>query len=106
MLIEKSSIKKGCMGGKTILLTGSGGGIGFEAARTLAWLGARVIIAEINKGKGLDAERRINEEVGGSLAEFYEIDLSDESQIRQMAKYIKGKYGFLDVVFNNGQNFF
>ncbi len=101
MLIEQAKIKKNCLKGKTVLLTGAGGGIGFEAARALVWLGANAIIAEINKDKGIKAEKAINEELNTNQALFYEINIEDEKQINKLYSFIKNKYGFLDVIFNN-----
>lgn len=101
MLIENSSLPRTVLCGKTVLLTGAGGGIGYEAARTLSWLGANVIIAEIDKEKGLSAEHKINQEMGCNKVEFFEIDLSEDQQIDRLVEYTKDKYGFIDVIFNN-----
>lgn len=101
MLIEKSCLQKDCLKGKSILLTGGGGGIGFETVRALVWLGADVIIAEINDEKGRFAEKTVNEELKTDKAHFYKIDLSDEAQIDGLASYISERFGFLDVIFNN-----
>lgn len=101
MLIENSSLPRTTLCGKTVLLTGAGGGIGYEAARALSWLGANVIIAEIDKEKGLSAENTINQEIGSIRAEFFEIDLSEEQQIDRLVRHAIDKYGFIDVVFNN-----
>lgn len=100
MLIEKTGLQ-GSLTGKVILLTGAGGGIGFEAARALVWMGATVLIAEVDKQKGAAAEGAINRELGCDRAVFYEIDLSDETQIQALYTFILNKYGFLDVIFNN-----
>lgn len=48
-MIGKGNLKCGQLKGKTAIVTGAGGGIGFEAARFLAWLGVRVIITEVEK---------------------------------------------------------
>lgn len=101
MLIEKSGLSRTTLDGKTVLITGAGGGIGYEAARALAWLGAKVIIAEIDSKKGKTAEREINEQTDSAQTEFYQIDLSDEQQIERLVEYTKEKCGFVDVVFNN-----
>ncbi len=89
------------MKGKTVLLTGAGGGIGFEAARVFAAMGARIILAEIQREKGKYAEDAINEAFTNRPASFYEIDLADETQIHTMVNWIFQTYGVPDVIFNN-----
>ena len=101
MLIKKSNIDKGALAGKVMLITGAGGGIGFETARALAYLGAEVIIAEIDKDKGIHAQNAINDELGSSRVSFFPIDLADEKQIEDLYVFVKEKYGYLDVLFNN-----
>lgn len=101
MLIEKSCLQKDCLKGKTILLTGGGGGIGFETVRALVWLGADVIIAEIDEEKGAFTEKEVNEELQTDKAHFYKIDLSDEAQLEKLCSYITERFGFLDVIINN-----
>lgn len=91
----------GKMQGKTVLLTGAGGGIGYEAARSFASMGARIILAEIRQEKGKHAEESINTEFSDNPAVFYEIDLADEAQIHAMADWILQNYGVPDVIFNN-----
>jgi NAD(P)-dependent dehydrogenase (short-subunit alcohol dehydrogenase family) len=34
-----------------VVVAGAGGGIGYEAARSLLWLGARVVSAENERGR-------------------------------------------------------
>lgn len=63
----------GKMQGKTVLLTGAGGGIGYEAARSFAFMGARVILAEIQQEKGKLAEKSINTKISGNLAIFMKL---------------------------------
>jgi NAD(P)-dependent dehydrogenase (short-subunit alcohol dehydrogenase family) len=101
MLIEKLKVSKDILSGKVILLTGGGGGIGFEAARALAYLGADVVIAEINEEKGEQAENTINRELDSKRVSFFSLDLAEEKQIDDLYHFIKSKYGFLDVLINN-----
>lgn len=101
MLIEKSGLAQSTLKGKTVILTGGGGGIGYETARAFVWLGANVIIAEIDAERGKSAQDRINGEFACNRAEFYGIDLSSEAQIEAFIRYAKQKYGFIDVLFNN-----
>ena len=50
------------MRGETVIVTGAGGGIGYEAARALLWLGANVVIAEINETYGVLAAQTLGAE--------------------------------------------
>lgn len=101
MLVEKNKSFKNNLEGKVILLTGAGGGIGFETAKALVYMGAKVIIAEIDKGKILCAQSDLDSIFGKNSVEFYEIDLSDENQIYALVSHVKDKYGCIDVLFNN-----
>ena len=101
MLLEKEKSLINALNGKIILLTGAGGGIGFEAAKAFVYMGAKVIIAEVDKKKGIDAEQYLNSAYYGDLAEFYEVDLNNENQIMGMYDYINRVYGCPDVIFHN-----
>lgn len=101
MLIEKNKSFKNNLEGKVILLTGAGGGIGFETAKALVYMGAKVIVAEIDKRKMLCAQRTLDGIFSKNSVEFYEIDLSDENQIYALVSHVKDKYGRIDVLFNN-----
>lgn len=85
---------------KIVLITGAGGGIGFETAKYFAIMGAKVIILEIDKEKGKSAERTINS-IYKDKVEFYNIDLAKENSILKMKKYVFDKYDCPDIVFNN-----
>jgi len=91
---------KGTLNNKIILITGAGGGIGFETAKHFAIMGAKVIILEINKEKGESAEKIINS-IYTNQVEFYNIDLAEENSILKMKEYVLDKYGCPDIVFNN-----
>lgn len=101
MIISRGTLKEDSLKGKTVLLTGGGGGIGFEAARALVYLGATVIIAEIDKQKGQHAERALQSEFGSGHAYFFAADIGKESDIDKLARFINKKFGTLDVIFNN-----
>lgn len=101
MLIKNKVELKNVLKGKTILLTGAGGGIGFEAAKAFAYMGAQIVIAEINRAKGSFAESYINSNFPDCPAKYYEIDLSDEQQLYAMIDFILRNYGCPDVIFNN-----
>jgi NAD(P)-dependent dehydrogenase (short-subunit alcohol dehydrogenase family) len=89
------------LAGKVIVVTGAGGGIGYEAARALIWLGARVVIAEVNKHTGSDAEARLALEFGRGAAKFIHTDVGDERSIHRLAIQSAREFGQVDVVINN-----
>lgn len=101
MFIENDINLKNSLKDKVVLITGAGGGIGLEAVKALIYMGAKVIIAEIDKKKIISAEECLNDKFGKNSAEFYEIDLSDEKQIYALYSHIEEKYERLDVLFNN-----
>jgi NAD(P)-dependent dehydrogenase (short-subunit alcohol dehydrogenase family) len=52
MLIAGGQLDRAALAEDVVIVTGAGGGIGFEAARSLLYLGARVVVAEINATSG------------------------------------------------------
>jgi len=56
--LERMSLSHTSLIGKVAVVTGAGRGIGKELARALAWLGAKVVIAEIADA-GADVEALI-----------------------------------------------
>lgn len=101
MLIEKTTLARDCLSGSIVLMTGGGGGIGYEASRALVWLGATVIIAEINKEIGQSAADRINTELKTDRACFYHIDISDTKQVGELCTFAAERFGGVDVLFHN-----
>jgi NAD(P)-dependent dehydrogenase (short-subunit alcohol dehydrogenase family) len=101
MFIENDINLKNSLKDKVVLITGAGGGIGLEAVKALIYMGAKVIIAEVDKKKIISAEECLNDKFGKNSDEFYEIDLSDEKQIYALYSHIEEKYERLDVLFNN-----
>lgn len=91
---------KNTLDNKVILITGAGGGIGFETAKYFAIMGARVIILDIDKEKGKNAEKIISSTHIDNV-EFYHINLAEENSILKMKEYVLDKYGCPDIVFNN-----
>jgi len=87
--------------GKTIIVTGSSSGIGYEAARVLANKEAKVIIAVRNLEKGKKAKEKILIQNKNADVEVMKIDLSDLSSIKLFAEEFKNKFDKLDILINN-----
>ena len=101
MLIANGKLTRQALSGKTAIVTGAGGGIGYEAARALAWLGARVILAEIKADEGQPAAERINRELGAETAYFVQTDVGDGASIERLAAEAARLAGPVDIVINN-----
>ena len=101
MLLEKTNYSREALLNKTVLITGGGGGIGFEASCAFSYMGAKVIIAEIDAEKGAKAQKLINDKFKNENVDFFHMDISDEKQIDALYEHITGKYTQLDVIIHN-----
>jgi NAD(P)-dependent dehydrogenase (short-subunit alcohol dehydrogenase family) len=105
MIISKGDLTPDSLKGEVAIVTGAGRGIGYEAARALAWLGANVVIAEINEKNGKTAEENINKESGPGKTLFVKTDIGNEKDIDKLAEATLKKFGKIDVVLNNATVF-
>jgi len=101
ILIGSGSLTRASLAGQVAIVTGAGRGIGCEAAHALAWLGARVVIAEIDKSTGKAAAERVAQEMGAGAATFIQTDVGDERSVERLARQALRAYGKVDVVLNN-----
>lgn len=101
LIISNGKLKKGLLDGKVALITGGGGGIGYETARSLLWLGAKVVIAEIDKAKGKSAELQLNEEFGEGNVLFIQSDIGQERSVKSLARKVINTFGKVDILINN-----
>ena len=85
--------------GRRVLVTGGAGGIGQCLAAELARAGNEIIITDIN-GNALDraaAELRAL----GAVVHTRCMDVSDRAAVEDLAQWIEGELGGLDVLVNN-----
>ncbi|MEW6403886.1 MAG: SDR family NAD(P)-dependent oxidoreductase [Chloroflexota bacterium] len=101
MVISQLGLKPDALRDETVILTGAGGGIGYEAARALLWLGANVVIAEINQQNGRLAEVTLEKEFGKDRVLFIHTDVGDEASVRNLYNLSVLAFGKVDVVINN-----
>ena len=101
LLVSQTGLAENTLAGKVAIVTGAGGGIGYEAARALLWLGAKVVIAEIDEDKGRTAAQKLSEEFGSGIALFVHTNVGDEQSIRYLANQSINQFGKVDIVINN-----
>ena len=101
MVISKLGLKQDALQGETVVVTGAGGGIGYEAARALLWLGAYVVIAEIHQPSGRKAEIALETEFGKDRVLFVTTDVGEESSVRNLYNLAVLAFGRVDAVINN-----
>ena len=89
------------MQGRTVLITGGTGGIGYQTARVLARRGARVLITGLKAGPGEDAAAAIRRESGQDLVTFLQADHATVAGNQQLADQVRAAYPNLDVLVNN-----
>lgn len=97
--LQQMGLNEKSLRGKVALVTGSGRGIGQELARALAWLGAKVVIAEIDSITGPETERLIRAEGGEAL--FVQTDIADEASVASLKEQAEAAYGKVDILVNN-----
>ncbi|HUV85260.1 MAG TPA: SDR family oxidoreductase [Methanosarcinales archaeon] len=101
LLISKGNLIKEQLKGSVVIVTGGGGGIGFEACRSLLWLGAKVVIAEVDKKKGLQSERVLKQEFETDNVCYIYTDVSSESSVKSLYRNVMNRFGRVDAIINN-----
>ena len=100
-IISQFGLKPDRLRGETVIVTGAGGGIGYEAARSLLWLGANAVIAEIDPQKGRRAEVALETEFGKERVLFVPTDVGDEASVQNLYNLSTLAFGKVDAVINN-----
>ena len=100
-VISQLGLSSNALRGETVIVTGAGGGIGYEAARALLWLGANVVIAEIKLASGKQAAEKLGLEFEPRRVFFVHADVGDEGSVANLYHQSVGRFGKVDAVINN-----
>ena len=85
---------------KSIIVTGSGGGIGEGIAKRLAAEGAQVIVNDINPRPRREGGGQIIRRAGGR-ASFFAADVTQSADVKALVEAAVQRHGKLDVMVNN-----
>jgi NAD(P)-dependent dehydrogenase (short-subunit alcohol dehydrogenase family) len=87
--------------GRTVVVTGANGGLGFEAARVLAERGATVVLACRNPERADEAAARIEAANPGASVRTLRLDLASLASVREAADRLRSDHARLDLLINN-----
>src|SRR5882762_10443595 len=86
--------------GKTAVVTGATGGLGYETALALAKAGAEVILTGRDDQKGQSAIEKIGREVIGAKLSYEHLDLTSLQSIADFSQWMHSRKS-LDILINN-----
>jgi NAD(P)-dependent dehydrogenase (short-subunit alcohol dehydrogenase family) len=86
---------------KVAVVTGGASGVGRCLAQQLAAEGAKVVITDINADKLATVAADLNAEGPSGTVEGIASDVTQEDSVKALADQVFGKYGRVDMLFNN-----
>lgn len=89
------------MDGRTVLVTGSTGGIGKETARALALLGAHVVLTGRDAARAAAAADEMRHTSGSDRVDALTADVTDQHELHALARSVTDRYGALHGLVNN-----
>ncbi len=84
---------------KTVIITGSAGGMGRTAAELFAHEGAAVVVTDVNEAAGEETVTAIHD--AGGRAIFVKADVSKEGDVKALVGAAIDEFGRIDVLYNN-----
>ncbi|OZD13132.1 SDR family oxidoreductase [Rhodococcus sp. 06-156-3C] len=85
--------------GKTAVVTGAAGGIGFAVAERLATEGAHVVVVDIDEVAGAAAAKSLQDK--GLAASFRRVDVSRQAEVEAAVSAVVDERGPIHVLVNN-----
>jgi NAD(P)-dependent dehydrogenase (short-subunit alcohol dehydrogenase family) len=89
------------LNGRTAVITGATGGLGYETALALAGAGAMVVLTGRNDSKGRDATQKIRGRFPNARISYQNLDLASLASVADFATRFSAAHGSLDLLINN-----
>jgi NAD(P)-dependent dehydrogenase (short-subunit alcohol dehydrogenase family) len=89
------------LSGRTAVVTGANGGLGYQTALALAGAGAHVVVAARDPSKTTAAVARITERYPAASLEVVPLDLGDLSVVKAAADTVLAGHERVDILVNN-----
>ncbi|KAI3317544.1 putative short-chain dehydrogenase [Xylariaceae sp. AK1471] len=103
-LFKRIPYPTGSFAGKTVVITGSNGGLGKEAARHFARLGvSRLILAVRRLDAGEDAKREIESttSIGKNAIQVWQLDMATYASVQDFAARLNAELDRVDIFIAN-----
>lgn len=89
------------LNGKTAVITGATGGLGYETALALAGAGAKVVLTGRNEAKGRHALQTIRSQFPNAEIAYDTLDLANLASVAEFASRYAAAHASLDLLVNN-----
>ena len=89
------------LNGKTAVITGATGGLGYETALALAGAGAMVVLTGRNDAKGRNAIQSIRAQFPAAKVGYEALDLASLASVAEFVARFVAAYPSLDLLINN-----
>jgi NAD(P)-dependent dehydrogenase (short-subunit alcohol dehydrogenase family) len=89
------------LNGKTAVITGATGGLGYETALALAGAGAMVVLTGRNDAKGRNAIQSIRAQIPDAKVSYETLDLASLASVAEFVARFVAAYPSLDLLINN-----
>ncbi len=83
---------------RVAVVTGGGGGIGLEIARSVVSSGGAVVIGDLNGDRG---EQAVEALAAPDRVRFERVDVADEADLERLVRVATSRFGGVDMMFNN-----
>src|SRR5882757_640173 len=87
--------------GKTVVITGATGGLGYETALALAAAGAAVVLTGRNDDKGRHAIQKIRDQFPDAKVAYENLDLASLASVAAFATRFAATHAAIDLLINN-----